>query len=64
MTDDPAAAPRLLAEERGLAIAWERFPEAVATAQERGGRVLAPLPAGYRPTSEPALVFRPLPARR
>ena len=47
-----------LAEHMGLSRAWALDAELVAAAVARGLQPLAPLPAGYGPTTEPALSFK------
>lgn len=48
----------LVARQRGLARALEKFPEVVIAAAERGSKPLAPAPTG--PLTEPADIFDPL----
>lgn len=62
VNDRPEQSPapdllRQLAEKRGLAATFERFPEVVRGAEERASRPLASPPSG--PLTEPAGVFDP-----
>jgi predicted dienelactone hydrolase len=47
-----------LAEHAGLSRAWALDAELVTAAVARGLQPLAPLPAGYGPTTEPSLGFK------
>jgi hypothetical protein len=64
MTDQPdtditARWVRALAQARGLHRAYALYPEAVAAAVARGAGSLSPLPAGFSPVTELAVVFDP-----
>ena len=63
MSDDTAPNAdqmRFLAELRGLAGTFEKFPDAVTTAFVRGRRPISSLPAKYTPVTEPAGRFSAL----
>jgi len=58
MSDEPKAGLRALAQQRGLSRAFELEREVIEAALQRAAQPLAPLPAGYGPTSEPATCFK------
>jgi len=48
-----------LAELHGLQRAFEKFPDGVKAAAERGLRPVGAMPAGNSPITQPAHIFNP-----
>jgi hypothetical protein len=60
----PADIMRALVEMRGLDRAYEKFPETVTTAFERGRRPIGSFPENFSPLTEPASRFAAEPNSR
>ena len=52
---------RAMAEQHGLQRAFEKFPDGVKAAAERGLRPVGAMPAGHPPLTHPAPIFNPEP---
>jgi hypothetical protein len=60
----PADIMRALVEMRGLDRTYEKFPETVRAAFERGRRPIGSFPENFSPLTEPASRFAPEPETR
>jgi hypothetical protein len=58
MNDEQKAGLRALAQQHGLLRAFELDPDLIEAALQRAAQPLAPLPASYGPTTEPAISFK------
>lgn len=58
MSTHPEIPLSALAAKLGLSRVWSLEPEVLEAAMKRGQQPIAPLPAGYGPTTEPALSFK------